>query len=179
MVLRPGGKEGSPSGGADASANIKASLGVAASVQTSEEEQALLVVVVVVVEEEGSARFSAAVAGELVVEAPENCHIGWAGLDGLNKTVDHQHRIHQRLVLLLALLSAISLQAPQKHRRSTWARIGQRGRHELVAYAARPARPKGTIDKVWEVFSRRVQVRRALISPNGFLGLFWSQFDGR
>jgi len=67
MVLRPGGKEGSPSGGADASANIKASLGVAASVQTSEEEQALLVFVVVVVEEEGSARFPAAVAGELVV----------------------------------------------------------------------------------------------------------------
>jgi hypothetical protein len=66
MVLRPGGKEGRPSGGADASANVSACLGVAASAQTSEEEQALLVLVLMVVEEEESAMLSAADAGELV-----------------------------------------------------------------------------------------------------------------
>lgn len=38
----PGGKEGRPSEGAEASANVKAILGVAASAQTSDEEQALL-----------------------------------------------------------------------------------------------------------------------------------------
>jgi hypothetical protein len=75
MVLRPGGKEGRPSGGAADSADISASLGVAESVQTSEEEQACVVVVAPGErEEEGmplSAAGAASVAASTVVVAAD------------------------------------------------------------------------------------------------------------